>query len=314
MTRVSKLAVDTGLTLENEAKKDRNGPHKSSKKVHKAIIGSTNESDNNRAIVKDNDNELAIIKTAINELAATVAGLAQRVSKNTQQANCSHNPTDEDVEEGEDKSIIEPPPKHAREDARDTYDSRSGLMDAFAIEFNVTEKCGPAVNEKLAEVVTNILANGIDSHTVTEKSKAYERPQNMAMLDITCVEPLVWDIIQSVTRSADIKLQKIQASITRGLIPLIMAAQKCVEANTQLININDVFPAMSDSSAFLADATHTLNLLRWDSIKADLKPDFKALCAHKNPVGTTLFGDEVEKQIKEISETHKIAYCAACRP
>ena len=178
----------------------------------------------------------------------------------------------------------------------------------------MTEKCGPAVNEKLAEVVTNILANGIDSDTITEKSKAYERPQNMAMLDITRVEPLVWDIIQSDTRSADIKLQKIQASITRGLMPLILAAQKCVEANTHLININDVFPAMSDSIAFLADATHTQNLLRRDSIKADLKPDFKALCAHKNPVGTTLFGDEVEKQIKEIGETHKIANRAASRP
>ena len=99
-TRASKLAVDTGRTLENEAKKDRNGPHKSSKKVHnKAIIGSTDESDNNRTIVNDNANELATIKTTINELAATVAGLAQQVSNNTQQANCSHNPADEECEE-----------------------------------------------------------------------------------------------------------------------------------------------------------------------------------------------------------------------
>ena len=192
-TRASKLAVDTGLTLENEAKKDRNGPHKSSKKVHKkVIIGSTNESDNNRAIVNDNANELATIKTAINELAATVAGLAQRVSNNTQQANCSHNPADEDGEEGEDESIIEPPPKRAREDASETpkpNESGSGLMDKFAKEFKVSEKCGPAVNEKLAEVVTNILANGIDSDTVTEKSKAYKRPHNVAMPDITRVEP-----------------------------------------------------------------------------------------------------------------------------
>ena len=105
-TRASKLVVDTGLTLENEAKKDRNRPHKSSKKVHKAIIGSTNESDDNRAIVKDNANKLAIIKTAINELATTVAGLAQRVSNNTQQANCPHNPADEEGEEGKDESII----------------------------------------------------------------------------------------------------------------------------------------------------------------------------------------------------------------
>ena len=143
-TRASKLAVDTGLTLENEAKNDRNGPHKSSKKVQKAIIGSTNESDNNQAIVKDNANELAIIITAIIELAATVAGLAQRVSNNTQQANCSHNPADEDGEEGEDESIIEPPPKRTREDATGTPnpdDSGSGLMDAFAKEFNVMEKC-----------------------------------------------------------------------------------------------------------------------------------------------------------------------------
>ena len=88
--------------------------------MHKAIIGSTNESDDNRAIVKDNANELAIIKTAINELAATVAGLAQRVSNNTQQANCSHNPADEEGEEGEDESIIEPPPKRARKDAPET--------------------------------------------------------------------------------------------------------------------------------------------------------------------------------------------------
>ena len=124
-TRASKLAVDTGLTLENEAKKDHNGPHKSSKKVHKAIIGSTNESDNNRAIVKDNANELAIIKTAVKELAATVAGLAQRVSNNTQQANCSHNPADED---GKDESIIEPPPKRAQRRPRHRNPTTAGAV------------------------------------------------------------------------------------------------------------------------------------------------------------------------------------------
>ena len=37
-TRASKLAVDTGLTLENEAKKDRNEPHKSSKQENALII------------------------------------------------------------------------------------------------------------------------------------------------------------------------------------------------------------------------------------------------------------------------------------
>ena len=162
----------------------------------KAIIGSINESHNNRAIVKDNANELATIKKAINELAATVAGLDQWVSNNTQQANCLHNPADEEGEEEEDESFIEPPPEHAPETPKPD-DSWSGLMDAFSKEFDVTEKCGPAVKKKLADEVTNILANGIDSETVTEKSKAYERLQNMAMLDITRVEPLVWDIIQS---------------------------------------------------------------------------------------------------------------------
>ena len=55
-------------------------------------------------------------------------------------------------EEGEDESFTEQPPKRAGEDAPETTkpnESGSGLMDKFAKEFKVSEKCGPAFNEEL---------------------------------------------------------------------------------------------------------------------------------------------------------------------
>ena len=94
------------------------------------------------------------------------------------------------------------------------------LLDNFAKQFKMNVKEAPPINEKLAEVVDQMLSNGVDYESLAEKAKKYSQPKNVKMLNVTQVETPLWDAVFKETRSADIKLHRIQGNMIKALMPL----------------------------------------------------------------------------------------------
>ena len=57
-----------------------------------------------------------------------------------------------------------------------------------------------------------------------------------------------------------------------------------------------------------------VNTKRRELIKPDLKDQFKQLCGSHTPVTKLLFGDDLPKSVKEISETNKVGVNVSPKP
>ncbi|KAJ8049762.1 hypothetical protein HOLleu_02656 [Holothuria leucospilota] len=137
------------------------------------------------------------------------------------------------------------------------------------------------------------------------KYKKYPCPENVGTLKPTRVNQLVWDKIRPATRSRDLKLQRVQQLIMKGIIALGKGAHLVLN-----------FPGLDkgvvheffDAVAFMAQGSMELNLTRRELIKPDLSRDFQNLCSNAVPISSELFGDDITKYVKDITESSKMSW------
>ena len=93
----------------------------------------------------------------------------------------------------------------------------------------------------------------------------------------------------------DARLQALQDSLIKGLIPLATMAGKvgaAIDTKVALPPKEELWEALSNASVLVAAANHHLNICRRDMFKFELNESYKALCNNKHAVGQQLFGDD----------------------
>ena len=103
----------------------------------------------------------------------------------------------------------------------------------------------------------------------------------------------------------DIKLQKVEQSSLKGLIPVVL----CIEAlmsSTKELDQKALISKLLDSVAIIGHAVTELNLRRRELIKPDLNQQYATLCSAQVPITGLLFGDNLSQQCREIQETNKL--------
>ena len=63
----------------------------------------------------------------------------------------------------------------------------------------------------------------------------------------------------------------------------------------------------------MGHSINEVNIKRRELIKPDLNDQFKQLCGSHTPVTRLLFGDDLPKSVKEISETNKLKWASRFR-
>ncbi|KAJ8030031.1 hypothetical protein HOLleu_29600 [Holothuria leucospilota] len=209
-----------------------------------------------------------------------------------------------------------PAPKRAR--LEDIDDDISSIFNAFhtANEIEASpnildtvlnelddEDTGPPIEQKVADMVTKVQTNKMSEEKFKEKCKKYSRPSNCDMLQQTKVNQLIWEKLRPATsRSRDIKFQKCQTA-TKGIIALTETVKLLLSCpNVEKSIIHGIFDAIT----LVAQGNLELNLARRELLKPDLSQDFQQLCSQNVPVTTQLFGDDIEKRVKDIAASTKI--------
>ena len=67
----------------------------------------------------------------------------------------------------------------------------------------------------------------------------------------------------------------------------------------------DAMQTLSDSLSLLGDASHEIDLRRRALFKSDMKSEYRLLCSDQNPVKELLFGTELGKSVKDLTEASK---------
>lgn len=168
------------------------------------------------------------------------------------------------------------------------------------------EEMGPSVNADLANVVNAMLKDGLPDDKIQDKMNKYHRPENCEALTKVRVNQAVWDNLTPSVRSQDVKLQKVQTAIFKGMCALTGTIDSLLGHLKTFPAGNEILQKSTDALALFANANSELNHRRRELIKPDLHDEYKHLCSSSLAITDQLFGDDLPKQVKELTEVNRV--------
>lgn len=213
-----------------------------------------------------------------------------------------------DEDESIDSAVTEPNENAKKNDSDGK--TGEGLIDDLMFEVKEIKQTDKPLTTKISTLLGGVLATGLNEQSLNARLEKIRRPENCKLLRVTKVNSEIWDIAQKNTRSMDVRLQKLQEMLTKGLTPLARVAGVVGEALSTKgelpLSLDDLWEGLS-SSVLIASANHNLNMCRRDLFKADLDEKYKALCSNKEPVSQQLFGDDLGERLKTVKKSKKAA-------
>ena len=185
--------------------------------------------------------------------------------------------------------------------------SQSALVDSLTQAFTTSKVTSPAIEGKIAELIDNMLIGGLSAETVKERVEKHPPPENCKFLAVTMVNEEIWDLLPRKSRAVDLAFQRVQEPLLQGISALTKLAGKLVK------DINDgktpdtrhVLDHVMDSVAMLGNTNWKLNMKRRELIKPELNSPYTRLCKEDITLSTKLFGDDLSKHLKDMSEAKK---------
>ena len=153
----------------------------------------------------------------------------------------------------------------------------------------------------------NILTGELSQDSVKEKGEKYPPPAYCKYLNPTMVNEEIWDLLNRKSGTVDLAFQRVQEPIFQGLSSLVILADRLLKDiwSAKTVNARETLTHVIDSIAFFGHANWKLNIKRRELIKPDLNPPYTRLCKEEIKASTKLFGDDLTKHLKEMSEVKR---------
>ena len=179
------------------------------------------------------------------------------------------------------------------------------ILSQLEKNYNLTDQEGPAINDSLAKIVKNLMSEKTDEEKLNDIKKRYLKPNNCEYLTETKVNPPIWNNIADKARTTDIKLQKAQKALVKGITAVVNVVDKILN-NSDTLPKNEIIDPLMDGVQLLANANIEVNIRRREALKPELHASYRHLCVPSNPITTWLFGDDLPKAVKDITDTNRI--------
>jgi hypothetical protein len=163
------------------------------------------------------------------------------------------------------------------------------------------------VETKIASFIEQVLTGELSSDMLKETGEKYPPPDNCQHLTTVMVNGEIWDLLSRKSRTVDLGFQKVQGPFMQGLSTLTILADRLLKdvKNSKNTNIRDVLQQLMDGIVLLGNANWNLIMKRREFIKSDLNPPYTRLCKEDIKPTTKLFGDDLSKHLKEMSEAKR---------
>lgn len=182
--------------------------------------------------------------------------------------------------------------------------------------FQETETFGPEVAEVVAKRINDSVCKKPLEEKLKELKDKYKTPKNCNLLCVPRVNLELWHDLPRNTKTKDLGLQEIQKNLVKSAQPMIQLLDMALKAqkDKKSIEPNKIMSFVADAVTFLGHTSYLTSLKRREFLKPDIAQAYQSVCSKSNPMTTFLFGDELPKHIKEISEVNKIAKKTMTRP
>ena len=161
----------------------------------------------------------------------------------------------------------------------------------------MTDKTGPAVDEKLAQLVTGLIPEKLPRTKLDELVELYPRPDNCTLLVAPKCNKAVRHQLKLPTKATDTSLRKCQKLLVAAVCALIQATTKAYD---------DLKIPLTHSLVLALSGNWEFNQKRRDLLRPHLHSQYAALCNPSTSISTELFGDDIGKEIDQLTKTSQI--------
>ena len=181
------------------------------------------------------------------------------------------------------------------------------LLSQLNKEYESEDAVGDEIaNTQLAKLVTKMFRSKMADKTLQEKMDRHARPANCDAAKPTRVNAGIYRRLGEYTKKRDFNLYKIQQVLIKGIIPVIKIADLCMSGNLIGEKGQQAKRLALESLSLLTHTNYELNIQRKLFMKPDIGKDYTALCSPHVPFTDWLFGDDLQKQLKDIGDENKI--------
>ena len=181
------------------------------------------------------------------------------------------------------------------------------MVDSLTQVFTISKVTSVAVEGKIAELIDNMLIWELSAETVKERVKKHPPPENCKFLAVTMMNEEIWDLLPRKSRTVDLAFQRVQEPLLQGILAPTKLAGKLVKDinDAKTLDTWHVLDHVMDSVAMLGNTNWKLNMKQRELIKPELNPPYTRLCKEDITLSTKLFGDDLAKHLKDMSEAKK---------
>ena len=196
----------------------------------------------------------------------------------------------------------EPPAKRQK-----TTDLHPAIIEKLTKDLALENEKGPDIDSQLAGLVHRLLRDAKPNETkLNDLKKKYIPPNNCEGLSEARVNTNIWNNLGETARSNDLKLQKVQKYLVKGITDVVTVIDALVKDESNSCHEDNIGKLM-DAVILLANANSEINLRRRERLKPELHPSYRHLCNPSNTITSQLFGDDLPKAVKDIAEANKIS-------
>jgi len=174
-------------------------------------------------------------------------------------------------------------------------------------EYESDDKTGAKLqHNQLAKLVDKMLRHRMSDTALKEKLDRQERPENCENAKPTRVNPGIWRKLRDYTKKSDAQMYKIQQALVKGMIPVIRMTDLSMTGNLNSDDLHQLKKKGLEALSLLSHANYEINVQRKLLMKHDIGKDYAYLCSSQIPFSGMLFGDDLQKQLKDIGDQNKI--------
>jgi len=167
--------------------------------------------------------------------------------------------------------------------------------------FSKDEKLGPEVSGATAELVEAVMRSSVSHAKEKELAEKIVRPSNCEALQVPRINPEIWKELKRETKDGDLGLQRTQTLLNKGLTPLVQVMDRMSQNKDR-----EGLRMLGESLRLLALASSQLSQKRKENVAPDLAPQYRQVCSASRPVTQLLFGDELNKTLRELKDTQSV--------
>lgn len=187
------------------------------------------------------------------------------------------------------------------------------VVDEVLDNLKPEETTDPPINERWANAISDILKTKQDPAKAKELREKIKRPDNIPLMRVKRINPVIWEKMNPATRSMDARMQLVGESLVASMAGQARLIDTFTSGErTAKRSLETVVNTMQN----IACAVEELNNIRRDLIKPDLNSQYKSLGKHleKDDSGEWLYGDNLNAHVKALDETAKLSNHVAGRP